>query len=81
MYLLRYTSPADGSHWHFCNLGLQWPNRPACRMIEMTRQNPLAAEVRVFATEQEAEDVLVIAGSPARRGEDRASGWEIIESP
>jgi hypothetical protein len=41
--------------------------------------DPNAREVRVFETEQEAEDILVIAGNPARRTEDRASGWEIVE--
>lgn len=77
-FLLRYTSPADGSLHYFANLGLQWPYQPSRRLIELTMSDPNAKEVRVFDTEQEAEEVLVIAGSPARRTEDRPTGWEIV---
>jgi hypothetical protein len=68
MFILRFTSHQDQSKWYFQNLGDQWPGRPACRLIERTTQD--INHARQFATEQEAKDILSIAGGP--------KNWEIV---
>lgn len=68
-YVLKYTNPY-GERFYLCNLGDFWRANDTRRLIERT--TPKETEARVFGTEEEALETLVVAGSPA--------GYEVVES-
>lgn len=70
MILLKFTN-SDGASFYFCNLGNLWPGQDTRRLIERTSPDP--AEAHVFATEEQARETLVLAGSP--------QGWTVVEVP
>lgn len=67
-FLLMHTN-RDGEVFYFCNLGLQWPHRPECRLIERTSRD--RSEAKPFDTAELAREVLVVAGRP--------QGWGVVE--
>ena len=66
--LLKFTNPY-GERFYLVRLGEQWPHNPARRFIDATCRE--RDDARVFATEEQAREVIAVAGSPR--------GWEIVE--
>ena len=66
--LLKFTNPY-GEVFYFLRLGEQWGKDPSKRFIDATCRE--REDARVFATEEQAREVLAVAGSPR--------GWEVVE--